>query len=65
MTIYKNSYDNRLYLVYKVSPPKMTGSYFVCEDYYTKETYNMTDGGRYSFKTLKQIATTTTESPLK
>ena len=56
MTIYKNSHDNRLYLVYKVSLPKYTGSYYICEDYYTKETHTISESGKYSFKTLKPVA---------
>ena len=56
MTIYKNSYDQRLYLVYKVSPSKNTGSYYVCKDYYTKQIHAMSDSGKYSFKTLKPVA---------
>lgn len=56
MKIYKNSYDNRLYLVYKVNSNKHTGSHYVCEDYYTKEIHTMSESGKYSFKTLKPIA---------
>lgn len=34
-TLYRNLRTNRLVLLYRVSPPKMLGSWYVEEDYHT------------------------------
>jgi hypothetical protein len=54
MTIFKSTYDKKLYIVYKQRCG--LGYVYICEDYFTKEQRNMSEGGRYSFITMKPIA---------
>jgi hypothetical protein len=43
MTIYRNRLNNRLYLMYKVTPPRYTGGWYECEDLLTGHTRKLRD----------------------
>ena len=61
-TVYRHVLSNQLYRLYRVSPPKMTGSFLVVEEYHPKirapglfsnETTRLSDDGYYSLKNLR------------
>lgn len=53
MTIFRNIKDGELYCLFKVSPPKVTGSWIEAENFFTKEKRKLNNS---SFKQEDFIA---------